>query len=960
MARRYLVAMTVALVLAASDVAEGQADGKAKAPSVRITAGEVEITGQTAVKSASNIKSIGQGHVQIRDKNMKTAVLIGTSSVGGSGPAQRLQPIEGSGIALTNQGDKGGVFVSASLGRVGINDASGNYESNLHIKGGLTSDRLVAPYSGKKGPSMLLDAIHHNTVLLGKPAAPKLKYSIGRGKVVDREMTFSTPNVAEYDGAGKSPITVFQSPDKVLAAVTAGKGDVYVAGNMGVSAQAETAVWKSGSASNMHVFGEIRMEEKSSSKTQANGVALYYRSTGRVPAMSFRTGAPTAATPIDTKLFISGTKKEVRVGVNTRTPKTHLDVRGHINMESDNNAAGFYYPSSTKGKAGGFFIRGSEAPSPGTDAAASTRFYIAPDGKTGINTITPEHGLCLMGKAGTELGNDASIPKGNLHLKGGVHDMDKVHKLTLDDENVFKAMNVETGFTVGAGAKAHEGKNSQVHIRGAQLPKLMISHAQSKPVTTVLQTGVFSWNMESTSTNFNIVSSKATQEKVYFSKGGNMVVGSFTPKFGLQIESKNALEHPANDLYITKGNVLIKSGIRQKAKYKEKDITWALDPQGFSNLKDLACDGNMAVGTYKRKHQAMYVEKHRTGNIGDAGFLFSTGQMGTVSFNEHLVTIEGQTVKKLHDKKAYAAAVRFGSSGTVDFEGTAQLGNIKMGKLMSLNAPANKVTFEKYSDFGMNGAGSIKFPLRVKGGSREQQSTVAFGHMSNSMGRLGANSKMVFLANYNEKHFLAAQHNNGHVGIGTTTATEELTIRTEKANSDIHFTSNKASGKLATLTMEAGGSTKIHASAGDVKSGKFEVKEFTNLAFTNDKSKAKTIFDRGNPPVGSKPGDKFKMPWVQFRTGKVGLSVSKPQHHLHIGGDHWSQGQLILKKGFARSESEMMEFSDLIQMGEGVGHTRDGTDVADAVAALARLVRRNKQRLAKQRSSITQMEAMLK
>ena len=45
----------------------------------------------------------------------------------------------------------GGVFVSASLGRVGINDASGNYESNLHIKGGLTSDRLVAPYSGKKG-----------------------------------------------------------------------------------------------------------------------------------------------------------------------------------------------------------------------------------------------------------------------------------------------------------------------------------------------------------------------------------------------------------------------------------------------------------------------------------------------------------------------------------------------------------------------------------------------------------------------------------------------------------------------------------------------------------------------------------------------------------------------------------------------------------------------------------------
>jgi len=54
----------VAVLAAASDVAEGQADAN-KAPSVRITAGEVEITGPLAVKSASNIKNIGQGHVQV-------------------------------------------------------------------------------------------------------------------------------------------------------------------------------------------------------------------------------------------------------------------------------------------------------------------------------------------------------------------------------------------------------------------------------------------------------------------------------------------------------------------------------------------------------------------------------------------------------------------------------------------------------------------------------------------------------------------------------------------------------------------------------------------------------------------------------------------------------------------------------------------------------------------------------
>jgi len=805
---------------------------------------------------------------------------------------------------------------------------------------------------------MLLDAVHHDTVLLGKPEAPKLKYSIGRGKVVDREMTFSTPNVAEYDGAGKPPIMVFQSPDKVLAAVTAGSGNMFVAGNVGVSAEAETAAWKSGTATNLHVNGEIRMEAKTSSETQANGVAFYYRSTGKTPAMSFRTGSPSAATAVDTRLFISGSKEEVRVGVNTRAPKTHLDVRGHLNLESEKHSSGFYYPRSGKGKSGGFYIRGTADPKAG-DAAATTRFYIAPDGKTGINTITPEHGLCLMGKAGTALGNDLSIPKGSIHLNGAVKDMDKVHKLSLDGENIFKALNIETGLTVGD-AKAHDGKNSVVHIKGAKLPKLMISHGAGKPVTAVMQTGDFSWTMESTSKQFNLISSKATQEKLYFTKEGNMVVGGNKPKFGLQIEGKNALGDPANDLYVTKGNVHIRYGILQKGVYKGQPIVWALNPQLFSNLKDLGVDGRLAVGTEKRKHFAMYVEKGRSGNIGDTGFLFSTDKMGTVSFNEHVVTTDGQTQRKLHNKKAYAAAVRFGSSGTVDFEGTSQVGNIKMGKLMSFSAPENKVTFEKFTDFGMDGEGSTKFPLRVMGGSKDQQSTVSFGHMENSMGRLGSTSEKVFLSTYDEKHFLNIQHKNGHIGIGTDAATEELTIRTKKANSDIHFTSTKVKGKVATLTMESGGSTKIHASAGDLKSGKFEVKEFTHLAFTNDKSKAKTIFDRGNPPMGAKPGDKFKMPWVQFRTGKVGLSVPTPDHHLHIGGDHWSQGQLILKKGFGRSDSEMMEFTDMIQMGEGVGHTRDGTDVADAVAALARLVRRNKQRLAKQRTSIAQMETMLK
>ena len=123
----------------AADVAEGQ-EVKTKPPAVRITAGEVEITGPTAVTSPSNIKDIGQGHIQVgthdtvntkflpsqrlydnlvsclsvfsqvRDKNMKTALLIGTTTVAGGGDCQRIQPVEGTGIALTDAAtDKGGL-----------------------------------------------------------------------------------------------------------------------------------------------------------------------------------------------------------------------------------------------------------------------------------------------------------------------------------------------------------------------------------------------------------------------------------------------------------------------------------------------------------------------------------------------------------------------------------------------------------------------------------------------------------------------------------------------------------------------------------------------------------------------------------------------------------------------------------------------------------------------------------
>merc|ERR1712127_396815 len=123
------------------------------------------------------------------------------------------------------------------------------------------------------------------------------------------------------------------------------------------------------------------------------------------------------------------------------------------------------------------------------------------------------------------------------------------------------------------------------------------------------------------------------------------------------------------------------------------------------------------------------------------------------------------------------------------FEGSASAGVLKMSKLMSINPSKGHVTFEKYADIGLTSE-TGHLPLRVKGGDAKQKSTIAFGHLGRSVGLLGSTSKFVFLGTRDEKKFVALQHADAHVGIGTTTAPEELTVRTVKSESSILFSSS--------------------------------------------------------------------------------------------------------------------------------------------------------------------------
>jgi hypothetical protein len=938
-----------------------------------------------------------QGIQLIRDNGSKwgrkSAVVLGTSTKVGAGPAQRLMPIEGEGIAMSSKGDTGGVFVAASTSRVGINhrcDTSGvQCEGNLHVKGDLTSEIIVAPGAGtgSSGAAVMLhSADSHNTVLLGKPESDKLRYAIGRGKMdqLDRAMSMKVPALADYDGAGKDPLIVYQSPNKALAAITSTSGNLFLAGNFAVKQDKYNGVddsWKSGTKSNLHVFGEMRMEAKDAT----DNTALYYPSDGKAPSFSFRSGTPTQSTAVDTKVFIGGTKDRMLMGINTVKPKSHLDVRGHLYMQGDNRgSAVMYFP---QGKTGGFHIRGSEDPS--KNDAASTLFYISPDGKTGINTVQPAHGLCIHPKADTQEGEHLMIPKGNLHVKDGIRDLDGAHTITFDGANNFKSMNIETALTVGT-AKAHEGKNALVHIQGTKMPKLLISHGLGKETALVLQTGADSWTLQGTSTDFHFISSKTTQPKIFITGGpdasevGTFAVGNlpdYKPKYAIQIETNAPDLSDANSAYIgavspkgnVVGNVRVFGALIKKSMYKGQVIYWRLHPAGFSNMKDIGIDTTLAIGTdkvYTEKYRQLYIEKGRSVDLGAHGFMYTTGNQGTVSFNEYIVTSQGMQEKKLHNKKQYAAAMRFGNDGTTIFEGTAEPGVLKMTKLMTIDPAASKTTFEKFSDFGMQSAsGATRFPLRVKGGTDTKKASIGFGHVTTSMGLLGSTKDFAFLGTSDEQKYLALQHADGKVGMGTTTPTDDLTIRTLKSDSDIHFTSSKTPGKVALLTMLAGGSVKLHATAGDVKSGMFEIKEYTNLHFGNAGGKAETIFDRANPPTSTQKGAAFEPPVVEFRTGKVGMGVEVPDKDLHLGGDHWSQGLMILKNGMGSfSPSTMMELTSMIETGEGsdlakmpspTHEVTDEIDVADTVLKLAKLVRTNRKRLLKQAATIGQMQSTM-
>jgi len=914
----------------------------------------VHLHGSAHVTAASNIKNIGQGIVQIRDTAMKTAVLVGTSSRTGAGPAQRIQPIEGTGVAVTGGSETGGVYVAASTGRVGINDASSRFDGQLHVRGDIKSGKLVLPYTGMGGAAMLLEsASNHDTVTLGRAETAKLRYSIGRGSLADRTLSLSVPGMSEYGGAGKAPLVIYQSPKKVLAAFKAGTAQFFVAGDMNIQ-EAVTSKRRS-KLSDMYVHGQIHLE----GGRVSDDATMHFPSSSKQSSFSIRAGTSGAATAVDTKLFLTGNKGKVRIGINSLQPKTELDVRGHINLESSSQGnAAIYFPTS--GSSQGFYVRSSSTK---PDASQDTRFFIHPAGKTGINTIDPHHGLCLQPKPGTPNSADMLIKKGNLHLNGGLRDLDGKHQLSLDDGNSFKALNIEMGLAVTRAMKVSEELDNVLQIEGSNAPTLLISQEMMKPVAVVLQASKRSWTIQGTTTDFNILVPKKASASLQISKNGQLDIGKEKTKakfaFNIATAAKNGAV--ANSIFIARGSLRLQGSINKLSSYKGRPIVWQLYPAGFSNMKDIQVKGRMVIGSDRKFPWSLYVEQGRTIDVGGSGFLYAKDGKGTLSFNEYVVSKGHQHEKKVHDKKARAAAVRLVDTGGVHFEGAALKGQLDMSKLMSIQPARGVITFEKHSNFGLEKS-KAGFPLRVKGGSKQKMSAIAFGHVRSSMGLLGSTAGFAYLGTRDEKKFIAVQH-DGKVGMGTVTVTEELTVRTKKAHSDIYLTSKKQPGKFVTMTMQASSSVKFAAGGGtrDVKSGKCLINGFAKLVFANAGSKSVTLFDRGNRPKQLPKGASFASPHTEFRSGNVGIGVKSPRKLVHVGGNHWSQGKLIVKNGFGKANM-VADLTAMIQIGEASQHANLATELSTSVnvghviSIFARLARKNKQRLKNQAVSIALME----
>jgi len=985
------VMLKIAALLGVAVLIVAQVDAEETADTLNIVANQVTIEGRTRVEGPSHIKNIGQGVVQVRDTNAKTAVLLGTSTASDGTSRLRMMPVEGTGIALAPVGEKGGLFVSGESGHVGVNTNT-DIQGTLHVSGDLMSDKLVAGCLNGKGPSVLLkSASQYHAIVLGTEAENGAqRYSLGRGTNAQRSMTFHAASIAEYDGAGKAPLMVYMSPEKVMAAINADTGNMYVSGRFELTGSAKRRTWSSGSVSNLDILGSVSLDLP---QGQTGGASLFYPSStsmGENPSFRIRsTNSPGETTCADPEFcadtfFISGAAGTggARVGVNTVMPKTLLDVRGNMHVQSDSHGRALMYYPQTGEKAGFYICAGDPKPNE-PNFRGKTRFFINSEGRVGINTLQPEAGLDIKAAAGANTDDankhDVSITNGNLHVKDGIRHTNKKHMLLMDGDNIFHQLNLENSMTVGMPSEVkvssgipsevEDSSNPLLHVQGTINPRVTVATANEGTAAVMLESGKGSWTLSQGSDMCLSLNETHGGKMPSFKwdTAGRLVVGGTEspPEYGIQIETPMKPGAPENSLMINKGNLILHGSVFTKVTDTNGvSVTWSLSPKDLSNLNSLGIKEKLGIGIKEPKFD-MSVVNHRTASLGDNAFMVTDGEIGTLSFNEYSVLNQGRSERRIHDSKALAVAMRVTNKGKVEFDGTAAAGNLNKRKLFVVDPMTGVVTCGKFADIGFEGEQTNKTPLRVKGAGGDGKSmtvgTIAFGQLKESRGHVGASAKHVFLSATDEKKMLAIDQESGKVGVGTAQATEDITIVTKDPEVTVLLTTGQKPDKTAALTMKSGGNVLLTAS-GSTAAGKFEIKEFASVEFVHGGDPtAKTEFNRAAPEGAKAPVG------THFVSGKVGMGLENPEKQLHVNGNTWWQGKFTVSRGFGRaSMMEMMESQSLLELQEyssptsGAGNAdQDELDVVSMLEHMSKIVRKNKARLQRQKNSIMLLQKQL-
>lgn len=675
---------------------------------------------------------------------------------------------------------------------------------------------------------------------------------------------------------------------------------------------------------------------------------------GKSPSFSIRAAHPARAKVFDTKFMITSGKTGTHgVGINTSKPKSGLDVRGHLHIQSDPQGdASIYFPRS--GERPGLYLRSADEADK-SDSDKSTRFYLSEAGMVGVNTLEPASGIDIQAHEGTEFGGDILIKQGNLRVHSGIYDLNKKYMLQLNQNNVFHALSTEDSLSVGKVRTNGKGEH-QLHLAGTEAPTLRVDNTGEGPAGFALQSGAVVWTtLQDSENGLHIAETQGSKRpRLFLDKAGHLMVGGdkkVQPKYGLQLDTKAAHGAPENSLAVTKGGLHIHGGLFKKTTDQDgEQTTWQLNPGGYSNLNELKITNRLSIGR-TQQGQDLSIQKHHSVSLGDAGFLYSSGTSGTISFNEYSVLIGGKKEYKLHNKEDHGASMHLSNDGTVTMAATVAPGDLKMNTLFVVDAVRNNVQFGKYAKFGSSQGdeSSIKIPLQVQGDPETGQ--VAFGTSADAYGRLGSNNNNVMLSTTDGKKSIAVEHSSGMVGVGTQNVTEDLTLVSNHPAASIFLSSRRDPRKTSSMTLQSGGDIKLSASASSSNSGKLVLKEFSHIQFSDSKSQqGGTVFDRSGGTREAPAGTKFV-------SGKVGVGVNNPQRLLHVNGDTWWQGRLYITKGFAQ---DLLESESLIQVGESTvtqnDHASDTTDVVTMLEKLTHIVRQNKLRLRSQMETISQME----